>query len=504
MEIIYILIFFFIIREIKNLLFYEYLWQLKNYHIGRFLAHFSTSKGKKLFINPLIKIIILALTLVEFNLFYLLLFIYLIESLEIFKRKIITPQKTSKTIVLSFLIFSVFAFFVLVLINIDPFSAFLLILLFDILTPLIVSLIILLFQPVTVLLRNRIIRKAIKKRKSLDNLLVIGVTGSYGKSSAKEYLKKILENDFKVISTTKNENSEMGISKCILNEVNEDHEIFICEMGAYNRGGIKLLTKIAQPKIGVLTGINNQHLATFGSQENIIKAKFELIDALPLEGLAVLNWSNDFIKENFNSEVASIKYCGDDLWVEDIKEGSFQLCSPKGRHEIKHKIKGSFNIPNLLSAIAVAKKLGMTIEEIQDRVLKIENGLKIKKKGDFDIIDATYSSNFNGIISHLNYLKKWKGNKIIVMPCLIELGRDAKTSHYEIGRKIGEVCDLAIITTNDYKKEIIKGASNYGNSNIIFSDDSEKIYSQIESYSKNDSVILLESRVNNKLIKKYE
>ena len=109
MEIIYILIFFFIIREIKNLLFYEYLWQLKNYHIGRFLAHFSTSKGKKLFINPLIKIIILALTLLEFNLFYLLLFIYLIESLEIFKRKIIAPQKTSKTIVLSFLIFSVFA-----------------------------------------------------------------------------------------------------------------------------------------------------------------------------------------------------------------------------------------------------------------------------------------------------------------------------------------------------------------------------------------------------------
>ena len=504
MEIIYILIFFFIIREIKNLLFYEYLWQLKNYHIGRFLAHFSTSKGKKLFINPLIKIIILALTLLEFNLFYLLLFIYLIESLEIFKRKIIAPQKTSKTIVLSFLIFSVFAFFVLVLINIDPFSAFLLILLFDILTPLIVSLIILLFQPVTVLLRNRIIRKAIKKRKSLDNLLVIGVTGSYGKSSTKEYLKKILENDFKVISTTKNENSEMGISKCILNEVNEDHEIFICEMGAYNRGGIKLLTKIAQPKIGVLTGINNQHLATFGSQRNIIKAKFELIDALPLEGLAVLNWSNDFIKENFNSEVASIKYCGDDLWAEDIKEGSFELCFPKGCYEIKHKIKGPFNIPNLLSAIAVAKKLGMTIEEIQDRVLKIENGLKIKKRGDFDIIDATYSSNFNGIISHLNYLKKWKGNKIIVMPCLIELGRDAKTSHYEIGRKIGEVCDLAIITTNDYKKEIMKGASNYGNSNIIFSDDSEKIYNQIESYSKNDSVILLESRVNNKLIKKYE
>ena len=504
MEIIYILIFLFIIREIKNLLFWEYLWQLKNYHIGRFLAHFSTSKGRKLLINPLIKIIILSLTLIEFNLFYLLVLIYLVESLDLFKRKIILPQKTSKTIFLSLLIFSVFAFFILFLINIDSFSAFLLILIFDILTPIIVSLIILIFQPITVFLRNRIIKKAIKKRKSLENLLVIGVTGSYGKSSTKEYLKTILENDFNVIATTKNENSEMGISRCILNEINEDHEIFICEMGAYNRGGIKLLTKIAMPKIGVLTGINNQHLATFGSQKNIIKAKFELIDALPLEGLAVLNWSSNHIRENFNSEIASIKYCGDDLWVEEIKDDSFKLCSPKGIDEIKHKIKGSFNIPNLLSAIAVAKKLGMTIEEIQDRVLKIESGLNVKKNGEFDIINATYSSNFNGIISHLNHLKKWKGSKIIVMPCLIELGKDAKVSHYEIGRKIGEVCDLAIITTNDYKKEILKGTNYCGMKNIIFTDNVEKIYNEIKNYSKNNSVILLESRVPNKLIKKYE
>ncbi|MDD2274591.1 MAG: UDP-N-acetylmuramoyl-tripeptide--D-alanyl-D-alanine ligase [Candidatus Pacebacteria bacterium] len=504
MEIIYLLLFLFIVRSIKNLLFWEYLWQLKNYHIGRFLAHFSTSKGKKLFINPLIKIVILALTLIEFNLFYVLLFIYLIESLEVFKRKVILPQKTSKTIFLSFIIFLIFASFIVFASSIDPFSAFLLILIFDILTPIIVSLIILLFQPITVLLRNRTIRKAIKKRKTLDNLLVIGVTGSYGKSSTKEYLKTLLENDFKVVTTNKNENSEMGISRCILNDINDEHEIFICEMGAYNRGGIKLLTKIAQPKIGVLTGINNQHLATFGSQKNIIKAKFELIDALPLEGLAVLNWDNAYIKENFKSEIANIKYCGDDLWAEEITENSFNLCSPKGCHEIKHKIKGSFNIPNLLGAISVAKKLGMTIEEIQDRVLKIEGGLNIKKRGNFDIIDATYSSNFNGIISHLEELKKWKGSKIIVMPCLIELGKDAKIAHYEIGRKIGEVCDLAIITTNDYKKEIIRGANHSQMKNIIFSDNAEKIYNRINLCDKADSVILLESRVSNKLIKKYE
>jgi len=505
------LLLLFSLRQIKNFLFWTYLWQLKNYHIGRFLAHFSTYKGKKLIYNPLLKtILLIGLFLNSTISLFLLILIYLIEFSDLFRKKIILPQKTSKTLFLSFLILFSFSLFLIFIFNFDLLTLTISIILFDILTPLIVSLIILLFQPITVILRNRIINKAIKKRKSLENLLVIGITGSYGKSSTKEFLKTILSKEFDVIATEKNENSEMGISRCILNNLKEENEIFICEMGAYNRGGIKLLSKIALPKIGILTGINNQHLATFGSQENIIKTKFELIDSLPLEGLAVLNWDNQHIKDNFKSDISSIKYSAieeSDIYATEIMEDeegiSFKINSKKGEsYSLKTKIKGIQNVSNLLACVSVAKKLGMTFEEIGERIGTINNS-KIKKVKNFDIIESTYSSNFNGIMAHLEEIKKWKGDKIIVMPCLIELGSEAKNTHYEIGRKIGEICDLAIITSKDYEKELKKGFNFSKKDNtLLFMENGIEIYKEVFSRSKNDSVILLESRVPNSLIKK--
>ncbi|MDD3386678.1 MAG: UDP-N-acetylmuramoyl-tripeptide--D-alanyl-D-alanine ligase [Candidatus Pacebacteria bacterium] len=495
-KIIFISLFF--LKEIKSLLFWLYLWQLKNYHIGRFLAHFDTYKGKRLLINYFLRVLLLILSLYNFYFFYVIAFLYLIE---IIYSKIIYPQKTSKTLFLSIILILILPVFLFFIYNFDLQSLFSLIVLFDILTPIMVSFVVLFLQPITVLLRNRIINKAIKKRKSLDNLLTIGITGSYGKSTTKEYLKIILSNSFNVITTPQNKNSEMGISKCILDDVNENHEIFICEMGAYNRGGIKLLSKIAQPKIGVITGINNQHLATFGSQKNIVKTKFELIEFLPLEGLAVLNWDNQYIKDNFKKYISSIK-CGLDVWAKEIKDDSFKFCSLNNEEGEIIKIKNikPYNISNLLICISLAKKLGMTMEEIKERVLLINDPLETSSYKNFDVINATYSSNFNGIISHLDYLKRWTGNKVIIMPCLIELGAEGKNTHYEIGRKIGEVCDLAIITTNDYKKELIAGAKYSGMENIVFTNKTDKI----DLLTKNNSVILLESRIPKEMINKLK
>jgi UDP-N-acetylmuramoyl-tripeptide--D-alanyl-D-alanine ligase len=361
-------------------------------------------------------------------------------------------------------------------------------------------------------LRNRIIRKAIKKREALENLLVVGVTGSYGKSSTKEFLREILSSEYKVVATEKNENSEIGISNCILEKVKEDHEIFICEMGAYNRGGIKLLTKIAKPKIGVLTGINNQHLATFGSQKNIVKGKFELIDALPGEGLAVLNWDDEFIKNNFNSKVSCIK-CSvlekQDVFAEEIKENeegvSFKVVLINGESQfIQTKLHGVYNVPNLLLAVAVAKKLGMELGVIVEAIKKIEGGIIIKRVNNFDVIDTTYSSNFNGIISHVDYLKKWEGKKVLVMPCLIELGNEGRKAHYEMGRKIGEVCDLAVITSRDYFNDLKRGAVESGMKpeNILFMDNGLKILDKISATIGEKGVVILESRVPKILIDK--
>ena len=176
-----------------------------------------------------------------------------------------------------------------------------------------------------------------------------------------------------------------------------EHKIFICEMAAYNRGGIKFCCEIAKPKIGVLTGINEQHMSTYGSQENIIQAKFELIKALPQDGAAFFNGKNKFCRELYG-QTKIRKF----LYGEDSKFPGQE---------------------NILGAKAVAKELGISDEEISRAIEKVGDkflGIQLEKgiQG-LNIIDATYSANPDGVIGHLEYLKtlgQARSKLIIIMP----------------------------------------------------------------------------------------
>ncbi len=439
--------------------------------------------------NPLniIKIILLLSfpaypLLLLFSVFVLYIFEFFKTIFDFLRKQLRRPVFTFKAafLISAALIFeSVFLFVLLQNIkgveNIVWFIFWLLI--FDVLTPMIFSLIVLIFQPLAVLQRNRIIKKAKTKREQFKNLLVIGITGSYGKTSTKEFLAAILSEKFKVLKTKEHQNSEVGVSLCILNDLKEEHEIFICEMGAYNRGGIKLLCGIARPKIGVITGINEQHMATFGSQENIIKTKYELIENLPKEGIAFFNAKNEYCRELYQK--TRIKKF---LYGENAKFPGEE---------------------NIFGVMAVAKELGMTEEEISRAVSKIENkigGIRVKKGiNGINIIDATYSANPDGVIANLEYLTFLfpQGKKVMVMPCLIELGKVSKEVHRRIGNKIGEVCDLAIITTKDRFKEIKEGAGE----KAVFMENPKEILEKIKSFCKEGDAVLLESRVPGYLIK---
>ena len=551
-------LFFFCFRLIKYDLFWMYLWQLKNYHIGRFLAHFETDNGKKIFYNIffLMKFFFFLLFL-SFMIFermqgagydslpeYIIMPIWLslgmasvfiigegfLALISLLSGKFLKPEKTSKTLFLTLpvflpLIVIAYLFFgssFQGIIDRLPFGIseallFLFSLLaLDIFTPIISSFIILSLQPFTVAMRNKTLQKATFKIETLKDLLVIGVTGSYGKSSTKEFLRTILSESFKVVATPKNQNSEIGISECILRDVNDSHEIFICEMGAYNKGGIKMLCDIAQPKIGVLVAIGNQHLSTFGSQQNIIDGKFELIESLPKEGLAVLNWDNEYIRERFMGGIANMK-CSfrkkEDVWAEGLEfssEGAiFDACFKNGeRIRIETGILGEYNILNLLLCIGVAKKIGMTKEEIANGCKRISlevsgMGKKSTKHG-FSVIDSSYSANKAGVLAHLAYFKGVEAEKkVLVMPCIIELGREGKQTHYEIGRRIAETCDQAIITSKDYFEDLKAGAV----SNGMKPDDIVCIENPIECFKllsnkSSSGIVLLEGRSSSVLLNK--
>ncbi len=488
------------IRQKKTTLFWLYLWQLKEYHIGRFLDHFRTDKGKKIFSNQLflckIALFLYALALFFYPGFlpwyfygvwiFVLIVFYLFEFLKLFsdsfEKKLKKPVFTKKILFLTLanLLLTVLFFFILFK-KIDLFYWFVFGLLsFDIFSPFIISGIVLLFQPLTVYLRNKTIKRAKRKREKFKNLVVVGITGSFGKTSTKEFLANILEQKFgkeKVLKTKEHQNSEMGISLCILDELKPSHQFFIVEMGAYKKGGIKLLCDIVRPKFGIVTGVNEQHLATFGSMENLLSAEGgkELVESLPEDGIAFFNAKNKYCLDSYNKASVNKKLYGENV-----------------------KIAG---LENIEGAKMVAKELGVSEKEIIKACQKVENefpGIKIDKGvKDLTIIDASYSANPDGVIAHLEYLKTFSGKKIIVMPCLIELGPASKEIHEKIGRKINEVCDLAIITTKDRFKDIKKEAGE----KVVFLENPKEIFEKIKSFCLPKDVVLLEGRVPETLIK---
>jgi len=591
---ILILSFLWFIRTTKVILFYLYLWQLKEYRISRFLDHFRTEKGKKLVFNKLIllklfllgsffilQILILYVKSLPWHLFgvlilvSILLILYLFESVKtfyvFFRKKLKAPVLTKKTLLLIVFGILIEILFIFTLFRsqiyiyalagqmeslrmVDIYNAVgdsifpIGLILFDILTPIITSAIVLIFQPLAVLGRNQIIKKAKRKRAKFKDLLVVGITGSYGKTSTKEFLATILSeklhpvksaeggakqfNRVNILKTQEHQNTEIGVSQCILNDLKPEHEIFICEMGAYKRGEIKLLGDITKPKIGILTGINEQHLATFGSQENIIKAKYELIESIPEDGLAIFNGDNSYCLELYKKTLiekevyslqSSILGKPPDIWAHNVKTEkdfiTFRVYSKADSADFKVNVFGAQNVLNILGAVAVAKKLGMSLEEIARACQKIkpeQSGMQLKKGiNGLNIIDASYSANPDGVISHLEYLKIWGGKKVIVMPCLIELGSSSIEVHKRIGQKIGEVCDLSIITTKERFKEIREGAPN-----ALFIENPKEILEKIKNFCQEvdeakphlpprsaslrsvGDVVLLESRVPRELMKR--
>jgi UDP-N-acetylmuramoyl-tripeptide--D-alanyl-D-alanine ligase len=434
--------YFWFIFFIKIFLFWLWLWQLKEYRFDRFRAHFETQKIRKI-----------------------------ISSLW----RIKYPRFTKKIIII-FLTGAGLA-----ILWLSYFSGFLLI----ILSPLFTSLLILFFQIPTIIWRNNVLEKAKRKREKFKNLLVIGITGSYGKTSTKEFLAEILSTKFKVLKTKKNQNTDIGISQSILQNLKSKHQIFICEMGAYNKGEIKLLSDIIQPKIGMITGVNEQHLSLFGSIENLLSAEGgkELIESLPKDGTVFFNANNNYCQELYNK--TSIKKF---LYGQGVKVAGLE---------------------NIEGAKLVAKELGINEQEIEQAAAKIKNkfpGIKIKKiKNGLTIINATYSTNPTAVITHLDYLKQWSGKRVIIMPCLIELGSASKRIHQEIGKKIAEVCDLAIITTKDYFNEI-RNENKSQNMKIFYLENLqlilEKLKQNLDKQNNSNNVILLEGRLSKQLIEK--
>ncbi len=339
-------------------------------------------------------------------------------------------------------------------------------------------------------------RKAVTKLKLMNNLKVIGITGSYGKTSSKKILNDILGSKFISLATPRNLNTEYGLMITINNHLDKFNDVFIAEMGAYKRGEIKTLCDMVKPKYGILTRIGTAHLETFGSEENIQKTKFELIESLPDDGACILNGDDPKqLSYNIKSKCHKI-WIGIDNHDVDVYATNIRANQNGSVFDVKFadideiytfetRLLGNNNIYNILAGIALGYYFKMTIDEIRNGVKKvksIEHRLELKKIGNMYMIDDAYNSNPVGAKAALDVLDLMPGDKVVVTPGMIELGEKEDFYNKEFGRQIAKSkANYVILIGKSKSKPIYDGLieEKFDKEKIIILNDVREAYNVI-------------------------
>lgn len=392
--------------------------------------------------------------------------------------------------------------------------------------------------------KKRIINKAKQKIKYLiqenivnneripSKLRIIGITGSYGKTTMKEVVYEVLSKEFSVVKTKGNNNTPLAISKLVLNEVNENTEILIIEMGEYVKGDVKKICEITPPSISIITGINEAHLERYKTMQNAISTKFEIVEYSQLFSLVFLNADDEVILNNYKNYIRKdniLSFYSSKIKENDSKNSLFfelpmeyisQMLKIKNYEfhedgsgqsfEIYHeswslgKVKVShiaeYIIGYINCAVAIARAIGMSESKIRIGISSIKPvPHRLEPKfidKDIIIIDDTYNGNSNGIFEGLKILEKFKNRrKIYITPGLVETGYLTKDIHINIGESISKVADLVFLISNSVTNYLLEGLKkgNFQKEKIIIYPNAKVAYEDMWRYLQKGDVVLMQN-----------
>src|SRR3989344_3685288 len=522
-----VIILFWLPQAIYQVLNWTYWWQVKEYRFDRFFVFLKTKDGKeKLDLIPIfLKLSILIIAIFKPLFIWLGLFLLILVDLKLFRetaqkriRKPIVTERVKKIlatcllgIILTLLVYWYF--------NNIAFSLF-------------IGEVLLLLSPLagmlwTIPIVNKIkIEEIEKAQKVLKKIkpTVIGITGSYGKTTTKEFVAHFLSQKYETARTEGSENTEFGIARKTYKNVAKGTKFFVVEMGAYRVGEIKRLADIVHPQLGIITGIEEQHLSLFGSLENIKKAKFELIESLPRSGAAIFNYSNEYSQElvkwvrQLRTNLKVLTYYVRDKIEQgksnaDIESEVLSVDAEKVRFKVDYKgeskilsatLPGLHFLENLTCAILVARYFGVPWSNIKKACLNIampENTMDVyKTKAGSTIIDDTHNATPLAFESALKYLSYFRGKrKFVITGGIIELGNKTDSAHYEIGKIMAQTIDKVILTNDDYYSSVKSGLGN--ESGKLISGSENELQSEIgKIINLNDAVVLLEGRLPSRIM----
>lgn len=309
-----------------------------------------------------------------------------------------------------------------------------------------------------------------RRLRSMPHLKIIGITGSFGKTSTKHFLYRILSEKYNVVMTPGNFNTTLGVVRTVREHLKPHHEVFIVEMGAKQSGDIKEICDLVCPTMGIVTSVGEMHLETFGSVENVARTKFELIDALPAGGVGVVNIDSEaayrHIKSNnIKALTYSIENTEADYRATNIAysatETSFALCHD-GRVDEGYAthILGRGNILNITAALAIAEHLGVSVDACRRAVKQIEqveHRLSMRRNGGITILDDAYNSNPTGARMALEVLRDFatEGKKYVVTPGFVEMGSKQYDNNRVFGSDIAHANPDGVYVVNEVNREAI-------------------------------------------------
>ncbi len=359
---------------------------------------------------------------------------------------------------------------------------------------------------------------AMAKRNLYKNLIVVGVTGSVGKTSTKDIVANVLSQKYNTLKTEGNNNNDVGLPFTILNL--REHELAVIEMGMNHLGEISDLTKIARPTISVITNVGTAHIGNLGSRENILKAKLEILDGMENKKI-VINNDNDMLNKwkMDNSDDIEIHTFGiendSDAMAENIRKSEnkteftckynnekIDLCVPVG---------GDVFVLNALCATVVGKMLGLSNEEIQKGISSFKLTKKrmeiIQLDNDIKIINDCYNASVDSMKASLKYLCEISGKrKIAVLGDMFELGNFSEELHRKVGEYVvdNKIDLLYLIGENSIyiKEEAIK--KGMAEEKIFYFNTKDQLTKDLKAKMKKDDTILFKASNGMKLFEIIE
>jgi UDP-N-acetylmuramoyl-tripeptide--D-alanyl-D-alanine ligase len=304
-------------------------------------------------------------------------------------------------------------------------------------------------------------------RGTLD-ALVIGLTGSVGKTTTRDLIHVALASEFEGIRSRKNFNNTIGLPLSLL-DADHRHEFIVVEMGASRVGDIAELANIAAPEVGVVTAIGPAHLQTFGTLNNIIQAKGELLESLPTSGFAVLPGDDMILRQMADRAPCPVIFVGegDDNHLRATRvHASFEgLKFRVDGVEFSIPLCGRHHLTNALCAVAIAREIGVRLPSVAqglERFEPIEGRTRLRKIGAWTVIDDTYNASPLSVAAACHMLTDMElpgiGRRILVLGDMKELGETAELEHF----RIGELAAHRLLVCGEHADAVARGAEAAG------------------------------------------